>query len=399
MSALTPDAEAAWVRLRRHLDWADKGGWIAFVQTPSGVVASQLRERADWQLKAHARKLSVIAPPAPADLAAALPVVERVAVEATHVWLQTTSVDPVAAAETPWDDAWRDFLRTLNHRRDTVRAQFPLGGLIVAGPRSLFVNAREMAPDAWSVRSLVIDVGGTPQVAFPTMRVIVAPNDDKPGQTTQATAWQPDPDDPSGTRDEDLLALHRQAERALAGGALDDAADLASSLAQTALARGRRDIAGLALSTRARARDLSGDMGGAVSDARDALAQTPEGSPLRAAPLDLIGRLSLGTGDLDAALTSYTQSLHTRQRLADTIQTPETQRDLSVSHDNVGGVQQAQGDLDAALTSYTHSLHIRQRLADTIQTPQTQRDLAWVRARIAELEAGSSNPPADRPPR
>ena len=62
-------------------------------------------------------------------------------------------------------------------------------------------------------------------------------------------------------------------------------------------------------------------------------------------------------------------------------------------------MQQAQGDLDAALTSYTQSLHIAQRLADTIQTPETQRDLAWVRARIAELEAGSSNPPADRPPR
>ncbi|MGH3869872.1 MAG: hypothetical protein ACRDQ4_27985, partial [Pseudonocardiaceae bacterium] len=52
-------------------------------------------------------------------------------------------------------------------------------------------------------------------------------------------------------------------------------------------------------------------------------------------------------GQLDDALTTYTESLHLAQRIHTTYgDTPQSLRDLSISLNKVAGIQQQRGQLD-----------------------------------------------------
>ena len=72
-----------------------------------------------------------------------------------------------------------------------------------------------------------------------------------------------------------------------------------------------------------------------------------------------VGNAQKAQGDLPAALTSYQESLATRDRLAKSDPgNAEWRRRLAYSYTDVGDVQMAQGDLSAAQTSYQANLAI-----------------------------------------
>jgi tetratricopeptide (TPR) repeat protein len=98
-----------------------------------------------------------------------------------------------------------------------------------------------------------------------------------------------------------------------------------------------------------------------------------------------LGRIKQQRGDLSGALKSYSDSLATIERLANSDPgNAEWQRDLSVSYDRVGDVQKAQGDLSGALKSYSDSLAIIERLTNSDPgNAEWQRDLSVSFAKLA----------------
>ena len=94
-------------------------------------------------------------------------------------------------------------------------------------------------------------------------------------------------------------------------------------------------------------------------------------------------------GNLEAARSTYRESLELRRRLREALgDTPQALRDLSISLDNVGQVEGDLGNLEAARSAYRESLELARRLARTFpDQPRYQQDLAWIEARIGDSTA------------
>lgn len=155
-ASLGASGELAWKSLRTHLEWASSFwlGWIFTNHPPSGT---ELFTRTAELLRSENRSSELRRPRQPEELATD-----------TVTWLfgDATSVDGCVAVlvdgvSQAWADAWDHFLTRLNLRRDWLR-QHLRGGLLLIAPAAFKPRARAIAPDLWSIRSLVFDVSSPP---------------------------------------------------------------------------------------------------------------------------------------------------------------------------------------------------------------------------------------------
>jgi tetratricopeptide (TPR) repeat protein len=153
---LTEQAEEEWERLAKQVELA-QGFWLGFVFSVSPLVVATLRERLAATLTQSSSALAVVRPDSVQLLPGALDDVFR-QLEGTTVWLEAVELDGPARA---WEQAWRRLLARLNERRDRARRHLGAGLLIVVRPE-LKPVVRDVAPDLWTLRSLVLEPEPTP---------------------------------------------------------------------------------------------------------------------------------------------------------------------------------------------------------------------------------------------
>lgn len=155
---LPPAAEEEWERLRELLSVID-GPWFGFAFSSDVGAIGVLEERARNLLRGRARRLDLRRPTEPASLAG---VVDQLLVSpapsSTCVWVEALRAGRGTEGRT-WEAAWEDVARGANQVRDRLRRACP-GGLVFVAPASLKPRFRDLAPDLWSQRMLVLEVEG-----------------------------------------------------------------------------------------------------------------------------------------------------------------------------------------------------------------------------------------------
>ncbi len=151
--------EPEWRRLKKQIEWAERF-WLGALFTTSPLMTTAFRRRTRELLSRLDLSFHLIRPTSPEELRVALiPLFSEDLQTTDCVWLEAPEIDlPPSAAERagPWAAAWEDFLARLNERRDRLRRHLR-GGLMLAAPSLLKPRFREVAPDLWSVRELVLE--------------------------------------------------------------------------------------------------------------------------------------------------------------------------------------------------------------------------------------------------
>jgi tetratricopeptide (TPR) repeat protein len=435
---LTPAGEAQWARLRRHLEMAD-GFWLAFVFARSPGSVHTFEQRTEQVLRLQTRRQVVFAPATPEELATiALRVLELANPEHPDsdalgcIWIEAIFADSPGEQDGRWTRAWEQALLALNQARQPLRNRLS-AGLAIAAPEYLKPSVRAVAPDLWSIRTLVLDLPTAPgpQVGEERPRELL--RDDRK-LTLQLRPIGPylGVFEEDGS-DEQELRAHveqlRQVARLTEAGRSAEAVELGNATVARARALGRDALLATTLATVGSAEEADGDAAAAsqhFEEAIDLVGGIAEAEPLVIRLLGQIGQLELAlgnlsraiealqrqgsalrtlmsrenvdgealralsisltnlgdarrkAGDLTAATTAYEESLTLDRRLLDTHgETPQTLRDLAISLTNLGDARREAGDLTAATTAYEESLAIRRRLINTYgETPQSLRDLS-----------------------
>lgn len=149
---MSDSVEAEWLRLQRQLDFAE-GWWFGLVCSDEPDAIKTLRERATEMLRGRAKVVEIRIPATPDELVDTLRWLDIDHGESDLLWVEGTDL---AGA---WREAWETFLLRGNERRERWR-RLQNGGLLLAGPMSMKVLAREAAPDLWTVRSIVLEPHG-----------------------------------------------------------------------------------------------------------------------------------------------------------------------------------------------------------------------------------------------
>ncbi|RME24594.1 MAG: hypothetical protein D6798_10845, partial [Deltaproteobacteria bacterium] len=151
---LSASGEAAWQSLRQHVEWAE-GFWLAWVFTDHPPTAEELRRRL---AAASIHPMQVFDLQEQADVARILRglLADEPAPEG-HVWVRCRETTGDSAG---LRQAWTELHLRLNERREALRTRLR-AGLILAGPRAWKADARDAAPDLWSIRSLVLEADAT----------------------------------------------------------------------------------------------------------------------------------------------------------------------------------------------------------------------------------------------
>ncbi len=151
--------EPEWQRLRKQIDWSE-GFWLGVLFTASPSMATAFRIRTHEVLSQLGQSFHLIRPTSPDELLGSLiQLFSDDSQAADCVWLEAPETDlPPSAAEEvgSWTAAWETVLARLNERRDRLRRRLP-GALILAAPSLLKPRFRNVAPDLWSVRALVLE--------------------------------------------------------------------------------------------------------------------------------------------------------------------------------------------------------------------------------------------------
>ena len=366
--SLHRNVEAVWERLRAEFVLQD-GFWLAFLfgaQAPDvAELVARTRDLARMQVKhvvtltltervGEAAVLSQLLAPHPVGLATTW-VLDDEAVTADRVRL------------------WSRLLRRLNERRDALAAIHPTA-LLLACPAGSLPLVRDMAPDLWSVRSLTatLDTAADATAAAPA-----TPDTTSPARS-ELTPVPGKPIHPSPT----VKALLQRAASALQSGHTDLAVD--ASLGALAAASSPEDEL-LAHAWLAQVRVKQDEPVEATRHARIAL----EGRR----PLELDTTVTLleilsGSLDQEIALDAASALVQLRRELVGRYpDSPTALRDLSISLDKVAGIQEQRGQLDDALTAYTESLDLRRRIrTDYGDTPQSLRDLSISLNNVAGIQ-------------
>ncbi len=366
--SLHGDAEAVWERLRAEFVLRDDF-WLAFLfgaQAPDvAELVARTRDRARAEAKhvttltlakqvSEAAVLGQLLAPHPAGLAATW-VLDDEAITADRLRL------------------WARLLRRLNERRDALAAVHP-AALLLACPAGSLPLVRDTAPDLWSVRSLTATLDTATDTTAAAPAIPEAP-------TTGRSDVTPVPGEPIQPSPE-VGALLKRAASALRSDRTDLAVD--ASLGALAAASGQDDKL-LAHAWLAQVRAGQDEPVEAARHARIALeGQRPLEQDTTAALLEILsGSLDWETAlDAAAALVELRRELVRRHP-----DSPTALRDLSVSLDNVAGIQQQRGQLDDALTAYTESLNLRRRILTSYgDTPQALRDLSVSLNNVASIQ-------------
>jgi tetratricopeptide (TPR) repeat protein len=150
-----------WQTLLNHFEYSK--GFSLLVLLVLDVDASELcRRELERQLQQEGKQLFAIELPTPEDLRR-LPsslLETQPPSDAGCVWIAGVEPD-YGKAYPAWRDAWQFMLARLNPYRNNIRRHFNLP-LVFVGAPWLQEVMREIAPDLWSVRSLVVRVEPVP---------------------------------------------------------------------------------------------------------------------------------------------------------------------------------------------------------------------------------------------
>ena len=153
---LTAEGEKAWLKFRRHLDWAE-GFALIFLFSSTRQVVDIFRRRLEDTLVFHTAQLMRIAPESPDDLITRTMAAVRhgnalFPAGASALWIEMTRGDGDI-----WEAAQKTVLARLNEHRELLRQNISQPVVMVLpGSRSPFV--RQFAPDLWSIRDFSIDL-------------------------------------------------------------------------------------------------------------------------------------------------------------------------------------------------------------------------------------------------
>jgi tetratricopeptide (TPR) repeat protein len=142
---------ASWAHVLNH--FALNEGFALMILVVPDQVASNLcrREIGAW-LGRQGRRVVDLSPDDPAALRRLAPTLleQPDSADLGCVWFGAAH----AENRTAWEDAWRWGLGTLNQHRNSLRERFACT-VVIAGPPWLVPLFRDMAPDLWSVRTVV----------------------------------------------------------------------------------------------------------------------------------------------------------------------------------------------------------------------------------------------------
>lgn len=153
------DLEAAWTRLGTHLEWAD-AFWLVYVFTNDPRVVETLCERTSVQLESRA-SLRVWRCTTPGEVDA---MVDSILVDPpvdVH-WVDLVRLDD-REGRPGWGRAWARMLNRLNMRRELLRQRAPRGGIVFATTLDRLEASPGLAPDLWTIRSLVLRIASLPR--------------------------------------------------------------------------------------------------------------------------------------------------------------------------------------------------------------------------------------------
>jgi tetratricopeptide (TPR) repeat protein len=369
---LSPAGEQAWVRIRRHLDRANRF-WLAVILTENTLAADILRERVQGNRRLRAERFVELRPRTPAEFTA---MVESFEQQATAPAGCTMVIPPLTPA-VEWLDEWRRLLYLLNHRRDTLRRR--LGGVVLVAPPAVKTIAQRETTDLWSIVDLLVELPSVTSAGPPDRQAELQhePPDTPPGISVGGLSLG---DAPEHLLDEAsaLLALPR-----------DVLATTSRARATTAIHRahdnGANQLAAVLLLAQADSYQQAGDRAAALDLLRSALQLVGVDRPTRIRLVDSAAELAFAMGDVDIAAEHASESVELEQSRVDQLGTPEALRDLSISLNKLADIDYARGDLDAARTGYTRSLELRERLATQLGTPSSFDDLRWSLERLADV--------------
>ncbi len=151
-----------WQKLLNHFDLTEGFSLVVLLVLDTDGAALCRREL-EKRLRREGKKLFALELPAPADLRE-LPGKLLATIsppETACLWV--AAVEPAySKTYTEWREAWQFALAKLNAYRNPIRQQFRLALTFVGAPWLQEV-LREIAPDLWSVRTLVVRIEPAPR--------------------------------------------------------------------------------------------------------------------------------------------------------------------------------------------------------------------------------------------
>lgn len=372
--SLHRDVEAVWERLRAEFV-LQEGFWLGFLfgaQAPDvAELVARTRDQARRQVKQVAT-LTLTEQSGEAAVLAELLTPHSAGLAAT--WVLDDA--PLSAERVR---LWSRLLRRLNERRDALAAGYPAALLLVC-PAGSLPQVRDAAPDLWSIRSLTATLDTAAGVPVPEPDVSEVP-------ASGGSDVIPVPGEPIEPSPE-VGALLKRAASALRSGRTDLALDAGLGALD---ARSGRDDELLAHAWLAQVRAEQDVPGEAARHARIALAGR---RPLEVDTTVALLEILSGSLDWDIALDAAAALVELRRELVlRHPDSPAALRDLSVSLDKVADIQRDRGQLDDALTAYTESLHLAQRILSTYgETPQALRDLSISEENVARTRQQLEQP-------
>ena len=349
-SYLNSNGEAAWLRLKQHLEWCDHFA-LGLIFTDHADVIRIFRQRLAQIYRARVTRLQSQEPAHPKDLTEKFlakllnPSLHQKALDAP-IWM-----DLSGRTGPGWPEARLSFLKRLNEQREPLRNALsrPLVLVLPAGERTLI---KKLVPDLWAIRdfSLVTESWlRTDNKPPPAAHVETGPQsflltDRERSHLLEWKRLQKKQSMDHGM----LLAAAHALKACLRVGRYSQAAEIASHQEKTA----RKKIS------------ISGE--------------TPESLRDLSVSLDNVGQTAQAMGKWANAQTAFEESLEIRRQLIKRVgETPESLRDLSVSLNYVGQTAQAMGKWANAQTAFEESLEISRQLIKRVgETPESLRDLS-----------------------
>ncbi|MCG6863428.1 MAG: hypothetical protein LJE70_19510 [Chromatiaceae bacterium] len=290
---LNREGEAAWLRLKQHLEWCDEFA-LAFIFSDQPAAVGILRERLAAIYRARVTGLEIRLPESPDELLVRLlprllnPPRHQRALNAP-VWLDLTRRPPNLSGDDPaaWQEAVMSFLARLNEQREPLRCALTKP-LILVLPLPEKARIKALVPDLWAIRHFSLETGSwigpaeEPEPARPP-----APPEPFPlteSEASQVREWQR-LKDKGNTNRGTLLAGGRAFDALIRRARIEQANEAASWLVETARARLKND-------------------------------ETPEALRDLSISLDNIGKTDQALGDLDSARVAFAEGLEIARRLA-----------------------------------------------------------------------------------
>jgi hypothetical protein len=342
MRELSPQAEQAFLSLRRHLERSQRFT-LAFLSSAYPPYLDEVRRRLDDALPFSASRLDVVAlQEASADWVeqlerALVPDAVRIDMR-SPLWLALDR-----AGNDPAMNRLRDgVLAALNEQRTRLERAFRRP-LLISLPSAYCPRVWEVAPDLWTIRGIVADfpAPAAPSPAAAPARARVRMAAGEPEELLAVAEWRrvaarasADPESVSP------FVAHAAIEAAVENGALSVAMQIAEQ--------------GLLL---ARARSADG---------------SDDGQRDLAIALDDVGQVARELGRLEAAEQAFAESLALRRRLVQAVgESPTALRDLSVSLNNMGQVAREPPSMTSLVPLSLNSFAVAVRTIVTGSGPQS----------------------------